>query len=128
LIGALVFTALPQLMQSTGAAEALLFAVIFLVFVIVLPNGLFGLLEWAWERALRTPYGPRLAARARALTQWGRPAEEPEQAPATPATAGELALVAEEVTVIFGGVRALDGVSFRVQAGTIHALVGPNGA
>src|SRR5438105_2569120 len=132
LIGALIFTALPQLMQSTGAAEALLFAVIFLVFVIVLPNGLFGLVEWAWERALRTPYGPRLAARAQALTRWGRPAEEPEQAPATPAAApatdGELALVAEEVTVIFGGVRALDGVSFRVQAGTIHALVGPNGA
>ena len=132
LIGALIFTALPQLMQSTGAAEALLFAVIFLVFVIVLPNGLFGLVEWAWERALRTPYGPRLAARARALTRWGRTAEEPEQAPATPpvapATDGELALVAEEVTVIFGGVRALDGVSFRVQAGTIHALVGPNGA
>src|SRR5438309_2307264 len=132
LIGALIFTALPQLMQSTGAAEALLFAVIFLVFVIVLPNGLFGLVEWAWERTLRTPYGPRLAARARALTRWGRTAEEPEQAPATPpaapATDGELALVAEEVTVIFGGVRALDGVSFRVQAGTIHALVGPNGA
>jgi ABC-type branched-subunit amino acid transport system ATPase component len=133
LIGALIFTALPQAMQSTGAAEALLFAVIFLVFVIVLPNGLYGLLEWAWERALRTPYGPRLGARARALSR--RPAfVAPNSAP-PPAQRGEGtqpaegdALVAEDVTVVFGGVRALDLVSFRVKAGTIHALVGPNGA
>src|SRR5215472_1054483 len=50
LIGALIFTALPQLMQGAGAAEALLFAAIFLVFVIALPDGIFGLLERAWRR------------------------------------------------------------------------------
>ncbi|HEX3613573.1 MAG TPA: ABC transporter ATP-binding protein [Sporichthyaceae bacterium] len=33
-----------------------------------------------------------------------------------------------DLTLSFGGVRALDGVSFTVAPGTIHALIGPNGA
>jgi branched-chain amino acid transport system ATP-binding protein len=32
------------------------------------------------------------------------------------------------VTVRFGGITALDGISFRVAAGTIAGLIGPNGA
>jgi ABC-type sugar transport system ATPase subunit len=37
-------------------------------------------------------------------------------------------LAFEDVTKRFGGVTALSGVSFRIQAGKIHALVGENGA
>src|SRR2546423_6525726 len=33
-----------------------------------------------------------------------------------------------DVTLRFGGVRALDGVSFNVSQGDIHAIIGPNGA
>jgi branched-chain amino acid transport system permease protein len=136
LIGALIFTALPQLMQSTGAAEALLFAVIFLVFVIALPDGIFGLLDRGWRLASGTPLGARLGAlrwpggagvggRAAvpAAVAAGPPRDGSRDAPG----AGDV-LVAEDVTVVFGGVRALDRVSFRVRSGTIHALVGPNGA
>ena len=38
------------------------------------------------------------------------------------------ALVVEGVELSFGGVRALDGVSFAVAAGEIAAIIGPNGA
>jgi branched-chain amino acid transport system ATP-binding protein len=38
------------------------------------------------------------------------------------------ALVAEDVTVRFGGLIALDGVSLTVQPGSTHAVIGPNGA
>ncbi|MBO0681879.1 MAG: branched-chain amino acid ABC transporter ATP-binding protein/permease [Candidatus Dormibacteraeota bacterium] len=137
IIGAVIFTVVPQMMQSTGAAEALIFALIFLFFVIALPNGLFGLLKSGWERLMRTPYGPRLAARAELLSRSRAityPTAEEVQAEARAEAANgqpssdEPALVAEDVSVIFGGVRALDGVSFTVKPGTIHALVGPNGA
>ena len=41
---------------------------------------------------------------------------------------GELQLEVSGVTLRFGGVRALDDVSFKVAQGDIHALIGPNGA
>ncbi|SDU42775.1 ABC transporter ATP-binding protein [Amycolatopsis keratiniphila] len=34
----------------------------------------------------------------------------------------------ENVTLRFGGIRALDDVSFTVGSGSLHALIGPNGA
>ncbi|MEA2444034.1 MAG: inositol transport system ATP-binding protein, partial [Thermoleophilales bacterium] len=33
-----------------------------------------------------------------------------------------------DVAKQFGGVQALDGISLRIERGTIHALVGENGA
>jgi branched-chain amino acid transport system ATP-binding protein len=41
---------------------------------------------------------------------------------------GDPLLEVEGVSLRFGGVRALHGVSLRVRQGAIHALIGPNGA
>ena len=37
-------------------------------------------------------------------------------------------LVAEGLTVRFGGITAIEDVSFTVEPGTVHAMIGPNGA
>jgi len=37
-------------------------------------------------------------------------------------------LVADDVKMYFGGVKAVDGVSLAIQPGTIHGLIGPNGS
>jgi ABC-type branched-subunit amino acid transport system ATPase component len=37
-------------------------------------------------------------------------------------------LVADGLTVRFGGITALEDVSFKVEPGTVHAVIGPNGA
>ena len=42
--------------------------------------------------------------------------------------AGEPLLVAQGITKRFGGVVALDGVSFTIRRGEIYGLIGPNGA
>lgn len=41
---------------------------------------------------------------------------------------GDVLLDAEDISVVFGGVKALDGVSLRVNRGEVHAIIGPNGA
>ena len=42
--------------------------------------------------------------------------------------AGELFLSVEEVSLAFGGVKAINGVSFDIRKGEIRAIIGPNGA
>ncbi len=41
---------------------------------------------------------------------------------------GDLLLAVEEVSLAFGGVQALSGISFDVREGEIRAIIGPNGA
>jgi len=50
------------------------------------------------------------------------------QSGSTAPTAGDLLLDVREVGVRFGGVVALDGLSFSIRRGSICALIGPNGA
>ena len=46
----------------------------------------------------------------------------------TDEAAGEPLLEVTNLTRRFGGVKAVDGLSFSVRAGAIHGLIGPNGA
>jgi branched-chain amino acid transport system ATP-binding protein len=51
-----------------------------------------------------------------------------ESPPSVPRGTGEPVLVAENVTMRFGGLTAVDSVNFRVNQGEIMGLIGPNGA
>jgi branched-chain amino acid transport system ATP-binding protein len=58
-----------------------------------------------------------------------RPAPAPAKAPAAVEAAGLPALIeARNLSIAFGGIRAVDDVSFSVAKGEIFAIVGPNGA
>lgn len=46
----------------------------------------------------------------------------------SPSTTGAALLEVDDVTLRFGGVTALDGVSFEIREGEILGLIGPNGA
>ena len=49
-------------------------------------------------------------------------------APAPGATRTSPLFEADNISIAFGGIRAVDGVSFDVKEGEIFAIVGPNGA
>ena len=42
--------------------------------------------------------------------------------------AGEIVLDVRDISLSFGGVRAIDGVSFDIRKGEVRAIIGPNGA
>jgi branched-chain amino acid transport system ATP-binding protein len=51
------------------------------------------------------------------------------RAPDGPAVAaGDVLLAVENVSLAFGGVKAINGVSFDIRKGEIRAIIGPNGA
>ena len=51
------------------------------------------------------------------------------RAPSGPdVAAGDVLLAVEDVSLAFGGVKAVSGVSFDIRKGEIRAIIGPNGA
>ncbi|HVM13780.1 MAG TPA: branched-chain amino acid ABC transporter permease/ATP-binding protein [Egibacteraceae bacterium] len=72
-----------------------------------------------WVRARLGRRVPRLAE---------RPASPIELPDAPPRRVPALTLVADGVTVRYGGTVAVDGVSLRVEPGRVVGLIGPNGA
>ena len=114
-LGAALLTYLPDQLQAISEHQHLVYGMVLLLSFIVLPRGIAGLLPY------RTPL--IRAGRARR--------EEPDQQPAPPpdpAPRDGVLLEVRDVVQTFAGVRALDGVSMSVRAGSIHGLIGPNGS
>jgi ABC-type branched-subunit amino acid transport system ATPase component/ABC-type branched-subunit amino acid transport system permease subunit len=142
LVGALYLVALPQFVHLDATATATsTFG--WLLLVLYFPGGVAQLLRPVHERLIdliARLHGVDPVA-ARAADSRGRDAGlEPAQLlasgppPATPASTGDEAaeaaplLEVQEITKHFGGVTAVDGVSFSVGRGEVLGLIGPNGA
>ncbi len=72
--------------------------------------------------------GGSAAAAAGPRTNGKAPAAATTAQDARPGGRDVKELVADGLTVRFGGITALEDVSFRVEPGTVHAVIGPNGA
>jgi branched-chain amino acid transport system permease protein len=117
-----------QTVPQVGALWKLILGLIFVVLVTMLRRGICG------EIRYRVTQGARAAAEAAAAS---RPATEvhevralamPLTAPLLHAEPGLPALRAIDLCKHYGGIRAVDGVSFEVPQNSIHAVIGPNGA
>ncbi|VTU36705.1 branched-chain amino acid ABC transporter ATP-binding protein/permease [Variovorax sp. PBL-E5] len=103
---------LPKLIGTSGNYELIVFGIMIVLVLKYLPDGL-----WAFvDRRLPRPF--------RAV-DWHDAAELPARA--KPA-AGEVVLDVQAIRKTFGGLVAVNGISFQIRAGQIVGLIGPNGA
>jgi branched-chain amino acid transport system ATP-binding protein/branched-chain amino acid transport system permease protein len=117
-VGGLVLTLLPELLTRLADYRLILYGGLLLLSIYWLPAGLVGALTRGRPR--RHLEAPVTAA---PVTETPRTAGA-ETAPAT----SDPLLRIEGVSVAFGGLAALAGVSLTVPPRGIHALIGPNGA
>ncbi|MDG5978315.1 ABC transporter-like protein [Hydrogenophaga taeniospiralis CCUG 15921] len=103
---------LPRLIGTSGSYEVIVFGIALVVVLKYLPDGLWSMV------GKRVPRQPRVVdwAQAEALPERAKP------------TAGELVLDVKKARMQFGGLVAVNDISFQIQAGQIVGLIGPNGA
>ena len=136
IVGAAVYVFIPELLRRAEFFQELFFGVIFLCFLILMPDGVVGFLRrhqsslfgWISRTGLLTPVerkggvedGARFLKTAPILTALSSPS-------LARGTGNEL-LQVKNLSIRFGGLMALSDVSFHVDTGEIFSLIGPNGA
>jgi ABC-type branched-subunit amino acid transport system ATPase component/ABC-type branched-subunit amino acid transport system permease subunit len=117
--GSLALTILPELLTSLLDYRLILYGTLLLVSIYWLPEGVIGALSRGGRP--RTPPHP-------ALSPGGG---EGPRLPLSPLGRGQgegALLIANGVSLSFGGISALADVSLTVDRRSIHAVIGPNGA
>ena len=112
LVGTVILTLVDALLAQWPSAQHFLYGFLLLFALYVMPGGITGLFS-KWFRKART--GGLVAGSTQAPTRIG------------PEGSGEL-LVVQGVSKSYGGVKPAQDVSFSLQRGHIHALIGPKGA
>ena len=111
-VGALVVVLLPEFLSALAEYRLLFVGFLLLVVLVATPRGVVGEIE---RRLRRVDERPARAGDFDVAGFLSRPAAEE-------------ALAVEELSVSFGGVVAVDGVSLRAEPGAITSIIGPNGA
>ncbi|MBT0568850.1 branched-chain amino acid ABC transporter ATP-binding protein/permease [Curvibacter sp. CHRR-16] len=103
---------LPQLLGTSGSFEIIVFGIVLVLMLKHLPHGL-----WSFvDKRLPRPQRMQDWADAPVLPEKPKPAKD------------ELVLDVQAIRKKFGGLVAVNGISFQIKAGQIVGLIGPNGA
>lgn len=103
---------LPRLIGTSGSYELIVFGIVLVLMLKFLPEGLWAMVERTLPRAPRLP-------------DW---AQAPALAVRIKPAADELVLEVAAIRKTFGGLVAVNDISFRIKAAQIVGLIGPNGA
>ena len=129
--GGVAFLLLEHVGESAGTWYQVIVGVGLMVTVLMNPEGIVGPAQRALARAGRRP-SPRtgsMVAVGSAVDRTASLTDSPfADVDRTPVRSGDPLLALDRVTVRYGGVVAVDEVSFDVPDGAIVGLIGPNGA
>ena len=104
--------ALPALIGTSGSYEVIVFGIALVLVLKYLPDGLWSLVARYFPKAKRD-------------VNWQNAADLPVRAKPT---MGEPVLLVDKIRKQFGGLVAVNDISFEITAGQIVGLIGPNGA
>ncbi|MEB0057034.1 branched-chain amino acid ABC transporter ATP-binding protein/permease [Variovorax sp. LG9.2] len=120
LIGTGLLIVLPESLRFLKSVPGLYLAIYGLSIILIIrymPDGIWGFVQNRVRRWLAPP--PFAGAPAELMLA---------PAYAASADAAPMALEVRDLCKHFGGVKAVDGISFSVRRGQVHALIGPNGS
>lgn len=127
-LGATFVKWLPELSRDVQEYEGLIYGGTLIILTLVAPDGLVGMFEWLGER-IKSFIKERNGEAGKDL------GSKSESSPLTSEYLSPLKsteprgnLVVKNAAVAFGGVTAVDGVSFEIPAGAVTGLIGSNGA
>jgi branched-chain amino acid transport system permease protein len=130
-LGPLVLVALPETLRPLAEYRELIFAFVLLLTLVYMPDGIAGKLDTLWHRMRMK----RQAASGESAQAGTTPAQRNLarasmrlQSRHAPTAIGEPVLEVSDLSLSFGGLKALQGAGLSVKAGEIRALIGPNGA
>jgi ABC-type branched-subunit amino acid transport system ATPase component/ABC-type branched-subunit amino acid transport system permease subunit len=130
LLGSLVVRILPDLSSVFANYRILVNGLIFTLVLFLLPDGLASVVHRLQRARRPTPLATSTAVAANGVTVLQRIStrESTGDGRVSARAPTEPVLVVEDVSRYFGGVRAVDNVSFMVANGQIKGIIGPNGA
>jgi ABC-type branched-subunit amino acid transport system ATPase component/ABC-type branched-subunit amino acid transport system permease subunit len=114
LLGTVLLTVLPELAAPLVTWSTFLYAVLLLVIVLAIPGGIAEILDFKNRRPLAS--GRAIIPRPNLIKQLFNVARE----------GGTLTI--EQLTMNFGGVKAIDDLDLEIRPGQVHGLIGPNGS
>ena len=126
-----------QLIPGFAILWKLVLGIAFIVLVIGLRRGICGEIAHWWnerrDRAVaRAAEAKTEAIELHNIDAAAKPAAPPKDfklpLPEPATGSSDIALEARSLARHYGGLKAVDGVSFKVRRGSIHAVIGPNGA
>ena len=126
-----------QLIPGFAILWKLVLGIAFIILVIGLRRGICGEIAHWWNERRNLAAARAAAAKTEAIeahnidvaTKPVAPPKEVRLTLAEPMTSdSDIALEARSLARHYGGLKAVDGVSFKVRRGSIHAVIGPNGA